>query len=172
MLLVAQSAGVMALAALAALVAGAAPAIVALLYVAAVTPALCLHDIREHRLPNVLVLPGYAAVGAAAALTLLLGAVPPLSALLGGLGYLAFTLVLHLAGGMGFGDVKLAGVLGATAGFLGGAAVVLAVLLSFLAGGLFSAVLLWRRKRRRRIPFGPFMLAGFWLAVPLATVFV
>ena len=48
------------LAALAVLAAGPHPAALPLLYLAAVTPELVRVDLREHRLPNRLVLPGVA----------------------------------------------------------------------------------------------------------------
>ncbi len=150
-------------------------------YVAAVSIPLVVIDVRSRRLPNVLVMPGYFV----AAVTLILVAAtssefqssagaPPLAvvpaalgALISAAAYGLFLWALSIAGGMGMGDVKLAGVLGAAAGLIGPTAAVLSPVLAFVLGGLVSAAILISRRgtRRTRIPFGPFMLAGFWVAV-------
>lgn len=146
---------------------GADFALLPLWYFAAVTPRLCLIDIAEHRLPNRLVLPGYPAgmLGVLAA-WLLLGSSPMLPVVaavtcFGGM------FALSLTGGLGMGDVKLAGALGLALGMVGLDAVILGPVLGFLFGGVAGVVLLiaGRAGRRSRIPFGPFLLAGFWLAV-------
>jgi leader peptidase (prepilin peptidase)/N-methyltransferase len=88
---------------------------------------------------------------------------------------LYFGLSLLYRGGMGLGDVKLAGVLGLYLGWLGWSAVWIGTFAGFLLGGLVGAVLLLTRAATRKsaIPFGPAMLAGALLAVfvsaPLAT---
>ena len=63
--------------------------------------------------------------------------------------------------GMGFGDVKLAGVLGLYLGWFGWGALVVGWFAAFLLGGLFSVGLLLagRAGRKSGIPFGPWMLA-------------
>jgi leader peptidase (prepilin peptidase)/N-methyltransferase len=63
---------------------------------------------------------------------------------------------------MGMGDVKLAVVLGLASQNV--TVAVLSPVIAFLAGGLTSMVLLLMG-RRGRIPFGPFLLGGFWCAV-------
>jgi leader peptidase (prepilin peptidase)/N-methyltransferase len=65
------------------------------------------------------------------------------------------------------GDVKLAAMLGASAGFLGVESAVISVGLAFMLGGAVALVL-WLAQRRGRIPFGPFMLAGFWGSMTIA----
>jgi leader peptidase (prepilin peptidase)/N-methyltransferase len=71
-------------------------------------------------------------------------------------------LALARPDGMGFGDVKLAGVLGLYLGWLGWGALVVGAFGAFLLGGVFSLVLLaaGRVGRKSGIPFGPWMLAG------------
>lgn len=66
--------------------------------------------------------------------------------------------------GIGFGDVKLAGALGLV---LGWPDIGLAILLSFIIGGLVGAALMaWgRRGMRDRVPFAPFLVLGFTLTV-------
>jgi leader peptidase (prepilin peptidase) / N-methyltransferase len=73
-----------------------------------------------------------------------------------------FLLVFIHPAGMGFGDVKLAGVLGAYLGWIGWGALAVGAFLGFLLGGLYGALLLLLRRagRKSAIPFGPFMLLG------------
>ena len=84
-----------------------------------------------------------------------------LSALAGGVaGALLLLLVVVLSrGGMGMGDVKLAGLLGLMAGF---PLVFVALFVAIWAGGLVAVALLisGRKKRREMLPFGPFLCIG------------
>jgi leader peptidase (prepilin peptidase)/N-methyltransferase len=143
----------------------------AFIYLAAIGVALALIDIDVHRLPNAIVLPSYAVV----ALLLLAPAVVDgrwddlVRALLGGVVLFAgyFLLVFIHPAGMGFGDVKLAGVLGAYLGWVGWGALAVGAFLGFLLGGLYGAMLLVLRRagRKSAIPFGPFMLLGALIGV-------
>jgi leader peptidase (prepilin peptidase)/N-methyltransferase len=87
--------------------------------------------------------------------------------LIAGAGAGGFLLLAALAypGGMGMGDVKLAGVMGL---FLG-AAVAPALLIALLAGVLFGVVVIARKGaqegRKTAVPFGPFLALGALLAV-------
>lgn len=143
---------------------GLRPALLGALYLAAVTPELTRIDLREHRLPDRLTLPGYLAALAGVALGVL-GGDPALPALLGGGAFLALFLVLAVGGGMGFGDVKLAGVLGIVLGAQGFAAAATGLFAAFLSGGVAAAVLLARKGLGARLPFGPFLLLGFWVGL-------
>jgi leader peptidase (prepilin peptidase)/N-methyltransferase len=148
----------------------------AFLYLAAITVALALIDLATHKLPNKLVLPAYL-VG-----TALLGASGILTAdleslLRAGIGMVAlftayFLMALAYPGGMGFGDVKLAGVLGLFLGWLGWGELVVGAFAAFLLGGIYSIVLLALRKAGRKsgIPFGPWMLAGAWVGAFLGGI--
>lgn len=140
-----------------------------LAYIAVVTVPLVAIDLRSRRLPNRLVMPGYlVAAGTLTAVSVSSGTLPVV-ALISAAAYVLFLFALSFAGGMGMGDVKLAGVLGAAAGLLGPSVAVISPLLAFGFGGLASAVILIARRgtRTTRIPFGPFMLLGFWIAVAL-----
>ncbi|MGH9150596.1 MAG: prepilin peptidase [Acidimicrobiales bacterium] len=68
--------------------------------------------------------------------------------------------------GMGYGDVRLAGVIGLYLGWLGLGHVLLGLFLGFLLGGVVGAALLASRRRGRKdaVPFGPFLAAGAVLA--------
>lgn len=145
--------------------------LLAFLYLAAISVVLALIDLDTHTLPNRIVLPSYA-VGIA-----LLGAASLLSGdygalLRAGIGmavlWLAYlAMALAYPGGMGFGDVKLAGVLGLYLAWVGWGSLAVGAFAAFLLGGFFSIGLVIARKAGRKsgIPFGPWMLAGAWAGI-------
>lgn len=145
--------------------------LIAFLYLAAVSIALALTDIDAHRLPNAIVLPGYVVgavlLGAAGIIGGDFGAL--VGAAIGMVALWAGYLVMALAypGGMGFGDVKLAGVLGLFLGYLGWGTLVVGAFAAFLLGGIFALGLVaaGRANRKSGIPFGPWMLAGAWVGI-------
>ena len=146
-------------------------ALPAYLYLGAISVALAMIDIDVHRLPNAIVLPSY---GVAATLLLLAAALTGewASLLRAGLGGAAlfgvyFLLAFIYPAGMGFGDVKLAGVLGIYLGWLGWGVLLVGGFLGFLLGGVMGAALMAVNKagRKSKIPFGPFMLAGALIAI-------
>ena len=150
--------------------------LVAYLYLAAITVTLGLIDLDVHKLPNRIVLPAYAVAGALfLAVSVLSG---EYSALLrAGIGMAAlfvlyFVMAVAYPGGMGLGDVKLAGVLGMFLGWTGWGALVVGAFSAFLLGGLYAiALILFRRANRKSgIPFGPWMLAGAWIGIGLGGV--
>lgn len=162
----------------------------ACVYFAIMAARLTVIDVRHHLLPNRIVFPSYAIagvllLGAAIAVTLAGGAarnltggaaakmpdggasflgVPALGIVAGGAVLWLFYFILRLVypPGMGFGDVKLAGVLGLYLGYLGWAHVFAGTFAAFLFGGLWSLGVLATRRGtlKSSIPFGPFMLAG------------
>ncbi|MCH6471134.1 prepilin peptidase [Sinomonas terrae] len=138
---------------------------------------LAVIDIRSHLLPNRIVLPSYwaalplalaAAIGSA-------GVAFDVGAILRVLGSGAvlwavyFVLRVVYPAGMGFGDVKLAGVLGLYLGFLSWEHLLWGTAAAFLLGGLYGVVLIVLRRAtgKTAIPFGPFMLVGAALALLL-----
>jgi leader peptidase (prepilin peptidase)/N-methyltransferase len=138
----------------------------AFLAVAALGVLLAAIDIASHRLPDPLVALGFVL------------AVPLLA--VGGIRFRALEAAIVMFGGylvlallpranLGFGDVKLAGLLGLLLGWLGWPAVLLGALLPHLINGPVVLVLLASRKVRRdsELPLGPALLAGAWLAVVL-----
>jgi len=72
--------------------------------------------------------------------------------------------LLHLVSprSMGFGDVKLAFVLGLVLGWLGWSELVLGLFCGFLAGAVVGLALIVLRHRGRKdhLPFGPFLAFG------------
>ncbi|WP_127794276.1 A24 family peptidase [Agromyces sp. LHK192] len=142
--------------------------LVILLVLAAVSIALTLIDLDTHRLPNVIV--GWAAVVLGClvfAASVIGGDLAALGrALLGGAalfsGYLVVALVSR--GGLGMGDVKLAGVLGLVLGYFGWPQLAVGAFAAFALGGVAGILLIVTGRARRGdgIPFGPWMLAGAW----------
>ena len=147
------------------------PVLPAFLYLAAVGLALALIDLDCKRLPNVLTLPSYPVVGVLLGVAALLGSDSGdlVRALLGGAAMYAvyFALCFAYPAGMGFGDVKLSGVLGLGLGWLGWGAWSVGLFLGFLLGAVFGLGLIAARRggRKTAVPFGPFMLAGALVAV-------
>lgn len=132
---------------------------------------LSVMDGRTHRLPNRIVLPSYPAA------ILLLGAAGASAGewhrVLGMLGgavvlWAAFG-VLHVLyrQGLGFGDVKLAGLLGLYLGYAGWPAVWWGPFLALVLGGVWSLLLVMTRRAtlRSTVAFGPFLVAGAGLAL-------
>ena len=145
--------------------------LVAFLWLAGVSVALAVIDVEHHRLPDAIVLPSYA-VGALllATSSVLVGDWAALvRAAIGLVALFAFYLIAALSypGGMGFGDVKLAGVLGLYLAWLGWGEFAVGAFAAFLLGGVFALVLVVTRRVQRTggIPFGPWMLAGAWVGV-------
>ncbi|BCW35274.1 hypothetical protein StoSoilA2_13300 [Arthrobacter sp. StoSoilA2] len=159
--------------------------VLACAYFVVMAVRLTIIDIRSHLLPNRIVFPSYAVggvllLGAAvlvffggpdAALDASMFGIPGLGVLAGGgvLWLFYFLLRLVYPPGMGFGDVKLAGVLGLYLGYLGWAHVFAGTFAAFLLGGLWSLVILMSRRGTlgSAIPFGPFMLAGALVSMVL-----
>jgi leader peptidase (prepilin peptidase)/N-methyltransferase len=144
------------------------------LYLAAVAIVLSMIDIDVRRLPNRIVLPSYLVGGVLLATASLARHDPwPLARGLAGMAALFvcyYALAAGYPGGMGFGDVKLAGLLGLYLGFLGWSWVLVGAFAGFLLGGVAGVglMLAGRAGRRTALPFGPYMLAGALLAVFVA----
>lgn len=116
-------------------------------------------DIEEGIIPDLITYPGIL-IG----ILLALATIGLQSALLGLLLFAGILLgtALISGGGMGGGDIKLAGVIGV---FLGPAGAGMTLLISSLTGGIWAACLLVLGKadRKSSIKFGPFLAAAAWL---------
>jgi leader peptidase (prepilin peptidase) / N-methyltransferase len=154
---------------------GLSPVLPAYGYLGMVGAALAVIDTRQRRLPDRLTLPSYPVALALLGLAALVqpGGGAQFRGALAGLG-IALALFLAQAviypAGLGWGDVKLAGILGLYLGWLG---------LTVLAAGLFLGYLLaaaaglglivaGRASRKTQLPFGPFLLAGTLAAIMLS----
>ena len=143
----------------------------AYLYLAAVGLALALIDLDCRRLPDALTLPSYPAAAVLLGVAALAGSDSGslVRALLGGAVMFAvyFLLCLAYPAGMGFGDVKLSGVLGLYLGWLGWDVLAVGLFLGFALGAVFGIALIasGRGSRKSKVPFGPFMIGGALIAV-------
>lgn len=150
---------------------GAHPVLAAYLYLAAISVALALIDLDVKRLPDAIVLPSYPVLALLLGIAALTGGGGRsyLHALLGMAVYYGafFALAFIYPAGMGFGDVKLAGVLGLCLGYLGFGTLAVGAFGGVLLGGVVGAALIavGRAGRKTAIPFGPFMLVGALIAV-------
>lgn len=133
---------------------------------------LIITDLEQGILPNKVVYPGMAIALIMAGLGTIFGfepvlikeAIPRLhklwianAAIGGAAGFvILFIIALVFRGGMGWGDVKLAGLIGIAAGF---PLVLVAIFLAVVGGGLVAVILLLLKikKRKEPIPFGPFL---------------
>ena len=140
---------------------------------AAVAPVIVLAaaiDLRWHRLPDRLTLPGALAVAVAAVAASLIDgdAAIAVRAAAGAAVVAGILLAIHLASpaGMGFGDVKLGLALGLALGATAIASAFVALLVAMVTGAVAGLVLLARhRDRRRAFAFGPCL--GFGTVVAL-----
>ncbi len=140
-------------------------------YLGVVGVTLAVIDIRVHRLPDALTLPSYPI------LAVLFG----IAALTDGdpgrwlRGVLATAVVSAVSAalwalpgaGLGFGDVKLAGLLGGALGWLGAPVVLTGFMVGMTLAGMWALLLLVTRRAslRAHIAYGPFLLAGAFVAV-------
>lgn len=133
--------------------------------------ALSAIDLDTFLLPKRVV---YPVLGAGAAL-LVVAAVAShdtgrlVDAVIGSAAAFGALFVIHFISpaGLGFGDVRLAALLGLFLGWLGLAQVFVGLFLGFAVASVVGLVLLATkvRSRKDRIPFGPFLAAGSMLAV-------
>ena len=146
---------------------------VAAAYFLVLAVRLAAADAATHRLPNRLVLPAYPVsallLGTAALTAGDAGRIPGM--VLAGVVLWSAYFLLRFANpaGLGFGDVKLAGVLGLYLGFLGWGHVLAGTFAAFLLGGSWGLWLILSRRGtgKTAIAFGPFMLGGAALAMAL-----
>jgi leader peptidase (prepilin peptidase)/N-methyltransferase len=147
------------------------PALPAYLFFVAVGIALTAIDLSVMRLPNAIVYPSYVVLALLlTGASVVEGSLQPLArAAVGSVAMLAlfFALVLANPKGMGMGDVKLSGVIGAALGFLSYPALVVGAFAAFVLGGFAGAVLLVSRRAtgKTMLPFGPAMVAGALVAI-------
>jgi leader peptidase (prepilin peptidase)/N-methyltransferase len=136
-----------------------------LLYLVPVGVALAVIDWRTRLLPTKIIAPSYLIVIVLAVASAWLG--DDWHALgIAGLGWLVsggtfFALWFIYPRGMGYGDVRLSGVLGIALGYLGWSQLLTGVYAGFLLGGVGGLLLSSLRiVDRKAYPFGPFMLVG------------
>jgi leader peptidase (prepilin peptidase) / N-methyltransferase len=153
---------------------GPVPVLPAYCYLGAAGVALTVIDARRRRLPDALTLPSYPVALVLLGIAALAGpggARHYLTALAGlaGAGLLFAAQALVYPAGIGWGDVKLSGLVGAYLGWLGVGSLVAGLLAGYLLAAVAGLALLAARRATRAtlIPFGPFLLAGTLAAIVL-----
>lgn len=134
---------------------------------AAVGIALALIDLDVKRLPDQIVLPSYVVLAGLLAIGGDGGAL--LRAAEGAAVLFAFFFIVWLIapGGMGFGDVKLSGIVGGMTAYLTWGTFLVGAFMGFLLGAVAGVLLMAGGKagRKTAVPFGPFMILGAWTAI-------
>jgi leader peptidase (prepilin peptidase) / N-methyltransferase len=150
---------------------GNSPALVAWLILAVVGAVLGYIDTRTRFLPSAIIWPSYLVVG----LALVVGSAVSgewgslrRAAIAGVIGFGVFYVLWYVfPRGVGFGDVRLSGLLSMALGWLGWGELVTGLYGGFFLGAVIGIVLTLAKvfKRRQLFPFGPFMLVGALIGV-------
>lgn len=127
--------------------------------------AIAVIDLEHRIVPNRMLL---AATPFVLLTNLLLGKMALTSILFGAAAGFGFFLILALLapGGLGMGDVKLAGLIGLTTGL---SSVLTALFIGILAGGVAGAVILLRDRFRHHLhrgqtmAYAPYLVVGVWV---------
>jgi leader peptidase (prepilin peptidase)/N-methyltransferase len=141
------------------------PVLAAWLYLAGAGVVLGYVDARTRLLPTRIIAPSYAVVVALVCLAATADSGPRrlAGAALGWLVMGGFYLLLWLVhpSGLGYGDVRLSGLLGIALGYLGWASLLTGLYAGFVLGAVGGLVLSLRRRGvGSPFAFGPFMLLG------------
>ena len=132
---------------------------------------LAMIDLEVRRLPDQLTLPAYPVAAVllvgCSAVTQVWSALLVAAACAGG-AVLVFGIAAVVgvgSEGLGLGDVKLAGVLGALLGWIGWISAVMGLLTGFIFGGVLAGVLLIFRRadRKSHMSFGPAMIMAAYV---------
>ncbi|TCM44380.1 A24 family peptidase [Kribbella sp. VKM Ac-2568] len=150
---------------------GNSPALVAWLILAVVGAVLGYIDTRTRYLPSAIIWPSYLVVG----LALVVGSAVSgewgslrRAAIAGVIGFGVFYVLWYVfPRGVGFGDVRLSGLLSMALGWLGWGELVTGLYGGFFLGAVIGIVLTLAKvfKRKQLFPFGPFMLVGALIGV-------
>ncbi|MGH2596786.1 MAG: prepilin peptidase [Actinomycetota bacterium] len=145
------------------------------IYVAGMLCAFCavmlavgVIDLEHRIIPNKITYPALPAFAGAIVVGWVVGQdLDPVRALIGGLAYGGAFLVIAfiVPRGLGMGDVKLTALIGLVTGSLGLRFVGVAAGAAILIGGIGGIVaLLAGRGRKSQVPYGPFLVAGAFVA--------
>ncbi len=163
------------------------PWVVPMGHLAVVTVPLAVTDVRTLRLPNSLVVPGLVVLAWALVWAALVEPARAVGGVVGGAVLAGVLAVGWMLGAVGMGDVKLSAWLGGTAGMMGvfenpgtvtqGLVAGAVVATAFVAvepalrppGAARASSRLLTPATELRIPFGPPLLAAFWVSL-IATI--
>lgn len=148
------------------------PVAVPLLILACASISLAIIDFDTMRLPDAITGPATAAIAASLiAISAATGTWDALGrgTLAGAAATVAYGALWAVSGGraIGFGDVKIAFMLGLMAGWFSWPSAIVAVASGWLVGGIASGIALATRRigPRSHIPFGPALIVGAWIGI-------
>lgn len=146
-------------------------ALPAVLYFTAMGISLAMIDVDVGRLPNAIVYPSYPVLGTLLAIAALTQHDPAalLRAVVGAaaLSFFYFVVAFLYPAGMGFGDVKLAGIVGGVMAFISYPVLAVGAFAAFAIGSAAGILMIFRGRSTAKsaIAFGPFMIAGALLSL-------
>jgi leader peptidase (prepilin peptidase) / N-methyltransferase len=151
------------------------PELPAFCYLAAAGVTLALIDARHRRLPDALTLPSYPVALLLLGIAAVMQRNGPhqfLDALLGtaAAGTCFVLQAIASPASLGWGDVKLAGLLGLYLGWLGPGALFAGLFLGYLLAAVTGLALIaaGRATRKSQLPFGPFLVVGTLAAIAIS----
>ena len=154
---------------------GMQPVLIAYLAMVAVTGILIVTDLDHFRIPNRILYPGTALCFAllAAGFAVEPGQGSLLRAIAGAAIYFGLLLLVFVAAkgeGFGFGDVKLAALLGLFTAFEAYRILAWSLIITAFLGAIPALVLLVMGKgRKAALPYGPPLILGAWAAIIFST---
>lgn len=154
---------------------GIRPVLVPFLAMVAVTAILIVTDLDHFRIPNRILYPGTAICFVLLAAGALLdpGAGSMVRAIAGAAIYFGLLLLVFMAArgeGFGFGDVKLAALLGMFTAFQAYRVLAWSLIITAVLGAIPAVVLLLMGKgKKASIPYGPPLILGAWSAITFST---
>ena len=154
---------------------GVRPVLIAFLAMVAVTAILVVTDLDHFRIPNRILYPGTAICFGLLAAGAMFdpGAGSLVRAIAGAAIYFGLLLLVFIAArgeGFGFGDVKLAALLGMFSAFQAYRVLAWSLIITAVLGAIPAVVLLLMGKgKKASIPYGPPLILGAWSAIAFAT---
>ena len=154
---------------------GVRPVLIAFLAMVAITAMLIVTDLDHFRIPNRILYPGTAICFVLLVVGALFdpGAGSLVRAIAGAAIYFGLLLLVFIAArgeGFGFGDVKLAALLGLFSAFQAYRVLAWSLIITAVLGAIPAVVLLLMGKgKKASIPYGPPLVLGAWGAIIFST---
>jgi prepilin signal peptidase PulO-like enzyme (type II secretory pathway) len=135
-----------------------------LLYIVCVFVVIFVYDLKHYLIPDKILFPAIAVASMYRIFGDFYGLPNYILAVIIGSGFFLIIFLISKGNWMGFGDVKLAILMGL---LLGVPNILLALFLAFFLGAIIGLMLMAQKKKglRSEIPFGPFLILGTFLSI-------